>query len=884
MTMTPKKGSFSDRMFRRLMRLFPFEFRGEYQSEMEDVFREQCTDVERHEGFRGMLRLWWETLTGIFRTAPREHLEMLRQDGGYALRMMAKQPGFTAIALLTLALGIGANTAIFSVVYGVLLRPLPYREGNNLVQLNAAFPGVDSNQNGFSVKEIADYRAQNRSLDQLAEYHSMSFDLVGHGEPQRVRVGVVSPEFFDLLGLKPQLGTFFTPQDDKPNAPWVMVISNGYWVRRLGSDRDIIGKTFRMNSREITAVGVLPPVPMYPDDNDLYMPPIACPFRSSKATVEGRDQRMMSVYARLKPGVTLEQANADLQTVAGRLSSAYPESYPPQARYTASGIPLRTVLTRDSRTVLILLLAATGMVLLITCANVANLTLARLLRRERELAVRASLGAGPARLLRQLVTESTILALAGGALGVLLGSGGLTLLMHFAAKIMPRASEVRLDGTVLTFTAVVSILTGIVFGAIPAMAARRDLSSSLQSGAKGSAGGPGRHRLRGALVVSQVAVSFMLLVGAGLMVRTLYNLLRTDPGFRPQNVLTMLVDLDWSRYRGKPEKQLEFFNSLLPRVEAQRGVVSAAISRTVPLDQSMKMDTQFLIEGRPVPSPVDRPRVNWDFATPDYFRTLGTPLLHGRFFTDADGPKAPEVAVINQSMARHFWPGQEPLAQRVSFDGGEHWSTIVGVVGDIRQFALDRPPSDEVYFPFDQNPSRIASLYVRATDDPKKLSRQLTSLVYELDPAQPVARIRTLDEVRSDSISPWQLTTVLLGLFAGLALAITAAGLAGVTALSVSQRTQEIGIRMALGATPGGIFRMVLGQGLGLVVLGVAIGVTGGLGLTRLMSSLLVGVRPEDALTLVSVAGVLLAIAAVSCFLPARRAASVAPMVALRWE
>jgi putative ABC transport system permease protein len=882
--MPRKEGSLSDRIFRALMRLFPFEFRGEYEPEMEGVFREQRADVERHEGLRGLTRLWGETLAGIFRTAPHEHWEMLRQDGGYALRMMAKQPGFTAIALLTLALGIGSNTAIFSVVYGVLLRPLPYRQGQDLVILNQDFPGAGAMNNGFSVKEIADYRAQNQTLDSVVEYHSMSFDLVGHGEPQRVRTGVVSPQFFDLLGLQPQLGRLFTAQDDKPGAPWVMVLSNGYWVRHLGSDPDIVGKVFTMNGREITAVGVLPPVPLYPDDNEVFMPPIACPFRSSKMMVEDRDSRMMTIFARLRPGVTLEQANSDLQSIAGRLAAAYPASYPPQAKYTANCLRVQTSLTRNGRTPLILLLGATGMVLLIACANVANLTLSRLLRRNRELAVRAALGAGPARLLRQLLTESTILALAGGALGILLGSAGLSLLMHYAARITPRATEVRLDGAVLAFTAVLSVLAGIVFGAIPAMSGRRNLADALQAGSKGSPGGPGRHGVRSALVVSQVAVSFTLLMGAGLMLRTLYNLLRVDPGFRPQNVLTMLIDLDWSRYRNQPAKQRDFFSALLSRVNAQSGVVNSAIGMMVPLDQSMQMDGQFQIAGRPVPSPAERPRVNWDFATPDYFRTLGTPLLCGRLFMAADGPAAPPVAIINQSMARHYWPNQDPLGERVSFDRGEHWATIVGVVGDIRQFALDRLPADEVYFPFDQNPSRVASLYVRTTSEPKELARQISSLVYQLDPGQPVARIRTLDEVRSDSISPWRLTTVLLGLFGGLALVITGSGLAGVTALSVSQRTQEIGIRMALGATPRAIFSMVLRQGLGLVALGVAVGAVGGLGLTRLMASLLFGVEPGDALTLAGVALVLLAIAAVSCFVPARRAASVAPVVALRCE
>jgi predicted permease len=882
--MTRKEGSISDRMFRALMRLFPFEFRGEFQGDMEDVFREQRTEVERQEGVRGMARLWWMTLTGIFRTAPREHIEMFRQDGGYALRMLAKQPGFTALALLTLALGIGSNTAIFSVIYGVLLRPLPYRQSNELVVLSAAFPGAGSTNDGFSVKEIADYRAQNHSLEALVEYHSMAFTLVGHGDAQRVRTGVVSPEFFDFLGLKPYLGRFFTPEDDKPGAPWVLVLSYGYWVRHLGSDPNIVGKVFSMNGRDITAVGVLPTVPLYPDDNEVFMPPVACPFRSSTDVIGKRNNRMLSAFARLRPGVSLEQANGDLRTIASRLAATYPEDYPAEAKYTSSAESLQSAITRNAHRVLLLLLAAAGMVLLIACANVANLTLSRLLRRNRELAVRATLGAGPARLLRQLLTESTLLSLAGGALGVLFGWGGLNLLMHFARQITPRAEEVRLDGTVLVFTAVISILTGLLFGVVPAMSGRRNLADALQSGSKGSPGGPGRHRLRSMLVVSQVAISFMLLVGAGLMLRTVYNLLHVDPGFRSENVLTMNLSLDWSRFKGHPEKVRESIDTLMPRVRATPGVLEAAASMMIPLDQASTWDRQFQVEGRAVSSLAERPRVSWNVATADYFRTIGTPLIRGRFFTEADNSAGPDVAVVNQTMARHYWGEKDPLGHRVSFDGGDHWITIVGVVGDIHQTGLDRPPADALYRPLDQAPMLGFSLFVRAANDPEKLTRQLTSLVHELDPTEAVSRVRTLEEIRSSSISGWRLTAFLLGIFAALALAITAAGLAGVTALSVSQRTQEIGIRMALGATPGGIFRMVLGQGLGLVVLGVAIGAAGGLGLARLIASLLFGVHPGDALTLVSVTVVLLAIAAVSCFLPARRAASVAPMVALRWE
>jgi putative ABC transport system permease protein len=883
--MARKEGSFSDRMFRALMRLFPFEFRGEFQGEMEGVFREERTDVERREGLRGIARLWWITLTGIFRTAPREHIEMFRQDGAYALRMMAKQPGFTAIALLTLALGIGSNTAIFSVIYGVLLRPLPYRDGQSVVVLTQPMPGLGSDDIGFSVKEIDDYRAQNHSLDSLVEYHNMSFMLVGHGEPQRVATGVVSPEFFEILGIKPEIGRFFLPEDDKPGAPNVLVLSYGYWERQMGSDTNIIGKVLSMNGRAITVVGVMPAIPQYPDQNDVYMPTSACPFRSNPDFVKNRDARMMNVFARLKPGVSLEHAQADLSVVASRLAASYPNSYPPQAKFTAHAERLQTELGRQARTTLLLLLAAAGMVLLIACANVANLTLSRLLRRDREMAVRAALGAGPARILRQLLTESTLLALGGGALGLVFAALGLDVLVRFAARFTPRTGEIRLDGAVLAFTAVVAVGTGIIFGSLPAMSRRRDPADALQGGSKGTVGGGRRNRLRSLLVVSQVAISFTLLAGAGLMIHSVYNLQHVDAGFRPDHVLTMLLELDWSRYNDPSgAKSRAFFDSLLTRVSAMPGVVESSVALRVPLNESAPFARLFQIEGRPVPTPADRPRANWHNASTNYFRTIGIPLMRGRFFTDADGPEAAPVVIVNQTMARHYWGEKDPVGQRISFDNGDHWAAIVGIVGDTRDYGLERPPGDEIYRPYAQASSRLARLLLRTGDDPMKLAKQVTSIVYEIDPKQPVAEVRTLEQIRTNSLTASKLTALLLALFAGLALAITGAGLAGVMALSVSQRTQEIGIRMALGATPRLIFGMVLTQGLGMVALGAGIGAVGAFGVSRLMSALLFGVGEVDWITFGAVIVALLAIAAVSCFLPARRAANVAPIVALRYE
>jgi putative ABC transport system permease protein len=877
---------FSQRLFRALVRVLPFDFRTNYEGEMEGVFREQQREVEERGGVLGALKLWKETIVGIFTTAPREHWQILKSDCGYALRMMQKNPGFTAVAILTLTLGIGANTAIFSVVRSVLLRPLPYPQAQQLVFIRQQEKKLGIEDLSFSVKEIEDYRAQNRTLSGLVEYHAMSFTLFGHGDPERVRTGVVSANYFDLFGIQPLLGRTFLPDDDKLGAPPVLLLSYEYWKNNFGSDPEIVGKTFEMNDKVHTVVGVLPPVPQYPNENDVYMSTSACPFRSSKMHLEDRDMRMMKIFGRLKPGVTVAQASADAATIAAGLKVAYPKSYPENAGFTSAATPLQQELTKDARPTLLLLLGAAAFVLLIACANVANLTLARMARRERELAVRSALGAGRSRILRQLLTESFLMAFAGGVLGLLLAYGSLALLTDFVGRLTPRAREIHIDSEVLLFTLAAALGTSIIFGTLSAIFSRANLTSSLKDGSTGAGTGRQQNRVRSALIVCQIAFSFMLLIGAGLMMRSLFKMQQVDAGIVPERVLALRTTFNWSKYTEADKTNL-VVQKLLNRVKSEPGVLSAAISSRYPFEPEMITDGpesvsfQFQIEGRALESGQAPPVGTFAAVSPDYFKTLGIPLKVGRLLAETDRDKAPYVAVINEAAKRQFWPNEDPIGKRVSGDGGEHWVNIVGVVGDVREFGLDHAPAAEFYASQAQN-AQPATLIVRTISEPRSMARALTRAVHDVDPQTAVTHILTLEQARYESMASPRVTASLLGIFAGLALLIATAGIGGIMALMVSQRVREIGIRIALGARPASILQMVLGQGLLLAVLGIGIGIVGAVALAGLVKSLLFEVPPTDILTFSGVGLTLLIAAGLASYLPARRAATVDPNVALR--
>ena len=811
-------------------------------------------------------------------------LHDLAQDATFALRGLRRDRGFAAVVVLTLGLGIGANTAMFSVVNTVLLRPLPYRGGENLVVLRQSAAGVEDL--GLSPLEVQDFRSQAKaSLDGVVEYHSMNFTLLGGSEARRVQTGVVSWNFFDVFGVKPVLGRDFRSEDEGHGAEAVLLLSHEFWKSELGADPGVVGRRFEMNDRAHTVVGVLPPLPRYPDANDVYMPTTACPFRSRAAVTENRRARMVLAFARKKAGVPLVRARGDVSAVGDRLVKEYPDAYAREPGYRADLLPLQEELIRTARPTFLLLLATVAGVLLIACANVSNLMVARLAGREKELAVRAALGAGRGRLLRQLLTESTVLALAGGALGLVLAALVSGTLATFVARFTPRASELRIDGWVLAFTLVVAMLTGLLSGSLPGLPAWRRLAEALGEGGRTGAGG--RHRLRAGLVVSQLAVSFVLLIGAALTLRSFLNLLDVDAGFRSENILTASVDLNWSHYQ-TPEHQLDrervvaFHRGLEERLRAQPGVVEVGRAWTFPLNASFNNDGTFQIEGRPVEEGQALPRAETRGASSGYFGAIGVPLLRGRVFDERDDGERSSVVLVSQGLAGRQFGEEDPVGRRLSTDGGRTWSAIVGVVGDVRNIALDQEPKDTIYLPFLQYPGFGSQVFVRTLGDPRAVARALQSSVRDLDPQTALHEVRTLEDVRDASLGSPRLTAVLLGGFAMLALVITAAGLSGLLAYSVNRRTHEIGIRVALGATRSSVLMMVLGQGMRSVALGLAIGAAGALALVRLVSGLLFGVAPTDLLCFVGSGVVLAAVAAVACLVPARRATTIDPQLALR--
>ncbi len=809
----------------------------------------------------------------------------LRHDLRYSARTLLKSPGFAAVAILSLTLGIGANTAIFSVVSSVLLQPLPYAEGKELVLIEQraahAMHGQARQSTWISVKELDDYRQRNRTFDAVAEYHSLWFTLFDRGKPERVQSGVVSGNFFEVMGIRPTLGRAFAP-GELQDGEAVLLLSHDFWQSHFDGDPAVIGRTVEMNDRIHTIVGVLPDdLPRYPGDNDVWMPSYACPWRTGDPWQENRDQRVLTAIGRLAPAVSLAQAEDDVARIAREMQVEHPEAYPDNGGVDTTLSPLKSVLTEEARPVFLVLLGMAGFILLIACANVTNLTLARMAGREEELSIRAALGAGRGRLMRQLVTESTALAVAGGALGMLLAFSAVDLFAAFAGRFTPRAAEVRVDGWLLLFTAGVSLAAGLAVGLVSSLLYARNVAGSLRHGGGHATDGTGRQRVRNLLVVSQLAVTFVLLVGAGLMLRSFMKLQQVDPGFSPENVLTMQIDLDWSVYQGDGDRRRAFFRALLERTRVIPGVRSAALAGTVPLGGGVP-NTDFRIEGRSLPEGDTRPRADVQVVSPDYFDTLRVPLLRGRTFVELDHDEATDVAVINQSLARRYWGDADPVGTRI---GGEaNWVTIVGVVGDVKQDGLADDFAEQVYLPVAQSTPMGVNLLIRTVSDPMTIARAATAAVHSIDPRQPVAFVRTLEDVRSDDLASPRLITLLLGLFAALALLISVAGIVGLVAFTASQRTRELGIRIALGAGRGSVLWMVIRQGVALTLVGLAVGTAGALVLTQSIGSWLYNVTPTDVTTFISISLVFISTAVLAAYVPARRAARVDPMVALRDE
>jgi predicted permease len=704
----------------------------------------------------------------------------------------------------------------------------------------------------------------------------MSFTLYGGSEPRSVRTGVVSAGFFDFLGVQPLLGRAFQADEEAPGAQPVLILSYEFWKRQEHGDPNIIGKKYEMNDRPHIVIGVLPPIPQYPDENDVYMTTSSCPFRSSERTITERDAHFVLAFGRLKPGATVDQARADLHAIAAQLQTENPKDYPAALGYTTAPLALRSELTREARPLLWTLLAAAGFVLLIACANVANLILARMAQRERELTIRWAMGAGAGRLLRQLLTESLILALIAAAVGIAFAWSSTELLTGFTARLTPRAREISLDGWVLAFAVACATATSVVCGSLAALHSRNGLARANHAQ---------RGRLRGVLIAAQVAFSYVLLIGAGLMVRSMIQLQRVDPGFLAQHSFAVSYDLDFSKYPmgGNDERAAD--QRILQRLQELPGVLTSAVSSDFPMNPGSRMNMggnhiRAFGDTRP-DSELTQVSV-MRFVSPDYFRALGVPLIAGRAFRDADDEKAPPVVVLNRSLARQIWGNDNPIGKRVSFDDVE-WHTVVGVVGDTREFGPGHEAPPQVYYSLWRH-SMATCVVIRTAGDPAASISGVRRAVLEANPGTAVTRIDTLDDARSEALRPPRTVTRLFGLFAVLALVISMAGIGSMLMLWVRQRIREIGIRMALGAKPGDIVASVLQQGMVLAVAGFALGIAGALALTRFLKTLLFEVTPTDTPTYAAVSVVLLTAALIGCWIPARRAARIDPQAALRSE
>jgi putative ABC transport system permease protein len=803
-------------------------------------------------------------------------MQTLLQDLRYGARMLFKQPGFTLIAIVTLALGIGANAAIFSVVNAVLLRPLPYKEPERLMVIRETklpqFPEFSVSPGNF-----LDWKAQNTVFERLVAMNNSSFNLIGTGEPERLRGMFVSDGFFALFGATPQLGRDFLPEEDQPGRNFVVMLSNGLWQRRFGSDPTIVNQAITLNGQRYTVIGVMPASFRYGGrELDLWTP-IA--FTAQQAQNHGG--HYLQTVGRLKPGVTVEQARTEMVSIAARLATQYPDAN------TGWGVKLGPMLefaVRDIKPALLVLLGAVAFVLLIACANVANLLLARAAGRQKEIAIRTAIGAGRGRIVRQLLTESILLSLAGGAVGLALAYWGTKLLLTLAPPNLPRMSAVGLDGRAFGFTVAITLLTGVIFGLVPALqASKPNLNEVMKDAGRGSTEGGRRQLIRSTLVVLEVASALVLLVGAGLMIKSFWRLQHVDPGFNPNNALTAAINLPRQKYP-EVDQQAAFYQQLIAKVSTLPGVQTVGASNVIPLGDNDYV-LGFVIEGRP-PVPAGASQSTSYYAvSADYFKAMGIPLLKGRVFTEQDAKNATRVAVINETLAKKFFPNEDPLGKRIHVTNGPTtFREIVGIVGDVKQYGLDQETTLQTYEPFTQQPFTFMSLVVRTAGEPLSLSPAIRNEILQIDKEQPVSSFATLDQLVSTSIARQKFSMLLLGVFATVALILAAVGIYGVLSYAVTQRTHEIGIRMALGAGRRDVLRLVVGHGMMLTGVGVGAGLAAAFLLTRLMTTLLFGVSATDPLTFGLIAFVLVSIALLACWIPARRATKVDPLIALRCE
>ncbi len=802
-------------------------------------------------------------------------METLWQDIKYGVRMLAKNRGVTIIAVLTLALGIGANTAIFSVVNAVLFHTLPYRDSDQIV---IAFVKTSQSPRDFvSYPDYQDWRQQSKSFSELAGWTAQSVNWTGTEQPSRVIGSFVTANFFSMLGVQPAMGRDFRPGETDPGAAQnVVVLSHAFWQNQLGADGGIVGKPFTFNGEIFTAVGVLPPEFHFVwSDSDIYLPLHKYPNFTTD-----RLKASAGIIGRLKPNVRLEQAQSEMDTIASRLAQQYPDS---NAGRGVALMRFQELVVEDLKPMLLVLLGAVGLVLMIACANVANLLLVRATVRQKEFALRAALGAGRARIAQQLLTETVLLWVLGGALGLLAGRWGMDALAAIRPADLPPGIFLSVDGNVLAFTAIVTALTGILFGLAPALHfAQPDVHETLKEGGRTTGVGSGRGRLRAALMVFQVAVALLLLVGSGLLLKSFARVLQVSPGFDADKLLTMEYRVPRNKYPQGPQ-QWAFHHEVVERVRALPGVRSAAVIMALPFSGNGGT-TNFILLDRAAPEPGKEPRAQMNRAHPETFRTMGIPLLRGRNVTEQDTPQTPNVILINQHMARQYWGSEDPLGKQIKFLPGGEVATIVGVVGDIKQYSLEDPTIAQIWTAYAQNPHIFATLAVRTSGDAMSMANAVRSAVWSVDKDQPVWKVRTMEMLLDRALGQRRFVLQLLGAYSAVALLLAAIGIYGVIAYSFSQRTHEIGIRLALGAQARDVLGLVLRQGLRLTLIGLAAGLIAAFALTRWMETLLFDVKATDPLTYAGVGALLTVVALVACWLPARRASRVDPMVALRYE
>ncbi len=806
-------------------------------------------------------------------------------DLRYAVRMLLKSPGFTLIAVVALALGIGANTAIFSVVNAVLLRPLPYKAPEELVWLWGTNPQNDIKQETASYPDFNDWRQQAQSFNGMAGFASSAPILGGtEGEPERLRAGVAIGDLFSVLGVEPALGRKFLPEENEEGKHRVVLLSHALWQRRFGGDPGIVSRQVMINNNQHTIVGVLPAAFQDPLPGEAQRLEMWLPLSVTANMKQARRGDFLNVVARLKPGTTQQQAEAEMTGITAQLEKQYPNTN------TGWGIIVQSMhetITGDVRPALLVLLGAVSVLLLIACANVANLLLARATARQREIAIRAALGASRGRIIGQLLTENVLLSLCGGVLGLLFAYWGMDALLALNPGNIPRLDSIGIDRAVLLFTIGVSLVTGLVFGLAPALTVSKpQFNDTLKDGGRGGMEGGTARRLRSGLAVAEIALSFVLLVGAGLLIRSFLQLQDVNPGFSADHLLTVNLSLPAAKY---PENQqvVNLYDQLLARLAVQPGVQSATVTTALPLAGGSEY-AAFTVEGR-IPARTDRqPDAESRIVGPDYFRALQIPLRKGRLLEERDATGAPDVVVINETMTRKYFGGDDPIGKRITFGDAQaadaEWFTVVGIAGDVRGSSLNAEPYAQVYGSYRQSPRRAMTVVLRTAGEPLALAAIVRQQVAALDPQQPLYNMRTAEQVLAASIARPRFNMLLIALLAGIALVLAGIGVYGVISYSVTQRTRELGVRMALGASAGNVLKLVVGEGMFLAGIGIAIGIAAAIGVSRIMASLLYAVTATDPFTFVSLALLLAAIAFVACYIPARRATKVDPMVALRYE